>query len=861
MKQSSHAWNVVSIREQVAQYAEKGTISSDVVAAVTQEGYCAPLEFELLDYKETIVGVVGLERIVKAIVAMHNTYGGYLIFGVGDARNGMGFPVVGIDPNVVNIEQLKDRVAAVTDTRILLAGCNVASRTAEGAETNLVILYVPRRPNGSQSVDFKKDAKTEHPKHPPEFKIGDFYYRDGDTSLKAIGTKIFWLTGERTNPYLPGNEKRGIFTQKSVQVQHNLPDRSAICPKFIRREEVLNRLWTWLGDDLSHWRVLAGAGGVGKSSVAYEFAEQLIRYPEQPFDQIVWLSAKKQQFDGLLNDYRRMPEIHYESFDELLTTLCIRLAYEEAEVIGKSANDRKRLLRAGFGAIPSFVIIDDVDSLQTDEQKQVGELVAWLSGNNSRFLITTRHNHTFSSSTSIHLEGFERDEFDDFLAVLGERLPQVGTLTKGQRDNLFRSTHGSPLLSESICRNLRYGSFDDALASWQGKNGELARAAVLKKEISQLSPEAKRVLVAASMLRSASTAELAAVTDFPKTVVEGAIDELDRLFLVARPPIAKEPRFAVNEITARLVLDSAGTLVGDHRKLQKAVEELSQGADLKRKASDSIVAAAIRQANALLGEDKFSEALKTLDSVHFRKQHPDILSYKAKLLLEAKPARMEEARLVVREAYAAGGRKPALFDIWFQSEWNQKHYSGAIEASEAALKHKIPTELEWSVRLSAAHKARAEERGVADVEGIRKDLTAASKAMAAAVRKSGASERQQWLGKLFEIHNQLIELSRSHGPSIPSVSLLLDEISVMNRNGDTRRALAWAAVNSMERIARKKGGLKGKESQALKLVERIDQIVQFRKESNGDHGNKDEALFVEWDKVRSRLFSDEKQVA
>lgn len=850
-------WDVVSIRERIALYVGRGTISSDVLAGLVHDGYCAPLEFELLDYKETIVGVVGIERIVKAIVAMHNTYGGYLIFGVGDARDGMGFPVIGIDPAIVNLEQLKDRVTAVTETRILLTGCNVFARTPQGTDVTLFLLSVPRRSNDSQTVDFKKDAKTEHPKHTPEFKLGDFFYRDGDTSLKAIGTKIFWLTGERANPYLPGNERRGIFTEKSVQVQHNLPDRSAICPKFIRREEILNQLWTWLGDDLSHWRVLAGAGGVGKSSVAYEFAEQLIRYPEQPFDQIVWLSAKKKQFDGLLNDYRRMPEIHYESFDELLTALCIRLAYEESEVAGKSQNDRKRLLRSGFGTIPTFVIVDDVDSLQTDEQKQVGELVAWLSGNNSRFLITTRHNHTFSSSTSIHLEGFERDEFDDFLAVLSERLPAVSALNKGQRDNLFKSTHGSPLLSESICRNLRYGSFDEALTSWQGKSGDLARAAVLKKEISQLSPEAKRVLVAASMLRSASTSELAAVTDFPKTIVEGAIDELDRLFLVARPPIAKEPRFAVNETTARLVLDSADTLVGDHRKLQKAVEGLSQGADLKRKASDSIVAAAIRQANALLGEDKFSEALKTLDATHVRKKHPDLLSYKAKLLSEAKPPRLDEARLLVREAFSAGGRRPALFDIWFQSEWSLKNYFGAIEASEAALRHKIPTELEWNVRLSAAHKARAAERGIADVEGIRKDLTAASKAMSAAVKKSGASERQQWLGKLFEIHNQLLDLNRTQGPSIRMVSLLLDEISVMNRNGDTRRSLAWAAVNSIDRIARKKGSLKGKEGQASKLIERIEQIIKFRKGSNGNQANQDEALFLEWEKVRSRLFGDE----
>jgi hypothetical protein len=599
--------------------------------------------------------------------------------------------------------------------------------------------------------------------------------------------------------------------------------------------------------------VLAGAGGVGKTSVAYEFTEQLIRYPEQPFDQILWLSAKQRQFDALQNTYRRVSETHYHTFDELLSALCFPFAHDREDILAKSQNERRRFLRDGFSIIPSFVIIDDMDSLKTDEQKKVGEFVAWLSGNNSRFLITTRHNHTFSSSTSIHVDGFERDEFEDFLRVLAEHLPQVNSLTRIQRRKLFSTTQGSPLLSESVVRNLRYSPFDQALASWRGENGELARAAVLRREISQLSLEALRVLVAASMLRSASIAELASVTGYPKTIVEAAVDELDRLFLVARPPIAKEPRFAVNETTARLVLDSAEELVADHRKLQKAVEELSQEGSPKKKINDSIVGNAIRQAFAFVREDKVAEALRTLDAVHTRKKHPDILSFKAKILFEATPPRVDQARLIAREAYRAGGRKPHLFELWFQSEWEMKQFSGAVDASEAALKHEIPSSQEWNVRLSAALIARAEDRETADVEGARKDLAAASGAMATAIKTSGLSERQQWLGKLFEIHDRLIALNRKSNPSLSSMSLALDEIIMMNRNGDTRRCLAWVALNLMEYIRRKGKSFQGKEHQVLRLMDRIDQILDLRRESSGAGDERDAALFMEWNKVRSRL--------
>jgi hypothetical protein len=247
-------WDVNSIRGRIAQSAERGTLSEEVVSQIIKKGYGAPLEFELLDYKETIAGPNGLERIVKSIVAMHNTFGGYLIYGIGDTRNGMGFPIIGIDPAVVNIEQIKDIIASATETRVLITACNVAAANNRGEEVQLIIVHVPRRLTGSPAVAFQRDAKTEHAKSSPEFRTGDFFYRDGDTTQRAIGTKIFWLAGERLNPYLPGSEKRSIFTEKSVRVQHNLPDRSSICPKFIRREGILNRLWTWVGDDLSHWR-------------------------------------------------------------------------------------------------------------------------------------------------------------------------------------------------------------------------------------------------------------------------------------------------------------------------------------------------------------------------------------------------------------------------------------------------------------------------------------------------------------------------------------------------------------------------------------------------------------------------------
>lgn len=852
MGKNIQSWNVETLREQVAAMSDKGTLSEEVVQLLVKDGYAAPLEFEMLDFKETINPPTGIDRVTKAIVAIHNTFGGYLLFGVADARNGLGFPVVGVEPSSVDLERIKQNLSGNTEARILVAGCEVKVKSINDNDVSVILVHIPKRRKGSDIVVFKKSANPSNQRAKPEFVVGDIYYRNSDSVDKPLGSKVYWLSGARDNPYGQGVQRRALFTDKATSVQHNLPSREIICPKFVRRETLLDRLWAWLGDDLSHWRVIAGEGGLGKSSAAYEFSEQLLRYPEQPFDQILWLSAKKRQFDGLRDSYRRMPETHYQSFDEFVNTLCLRLGFREDEVVNCSQNDRRRMLREGLMLIPSFVVVDDVDSLTKDEQKKIGELVAWLSGNDSRFLITTRHNYIFSSASSEHLTGFERDEFDEFIGVLGEQIPYVLNLTVRQKDKLFTTTLGSPLLTESVCRQLKYSVFDDAITSWAtGKTGELARAAVLRKEVEQLGLEAKRVLVAASMLSSASLVELSRVTDFPKSVVEAAIDELDSLFLVARPMIGGEPRFAVNSTTARLVVDDASSLVPDHKNLERRVKENNQepneDAGNVQKQKDSFVAAAIRQARAHFEEGEVEQAFRDLDDAYQRRKNPDLLSFKAKLLLASDPPRFDDARQAARDAYAAGCRHPSFFETWFQAEWALKQSTGALAAAEAAIRVNTPSKQEWQIKLSAAHSARSAEREATDLQGALKDLYASCVAMASAVKMSPVSERQQWLSKLFEMHDQLIELRKREKFTATLARVLLDDIAKMQIRGDTRRRLVWIAINVIDRTLKNRKG----NSSVLSLVENADRIVKRR--GSGEVAERDADLVAEWDRVRSQL--------
>lgn len=76
-------WNIVDIKRKISEFSIQGKLSHDLVELLCKDGLCAPVECELLDYKETI-GNNPYEKAKLAlrVVSFFNSLGGYLVFGV-----------------------------------------------------------------------------------------------------------------------------------------------------------------------------------------------------------------------------------------------------------------------------------------------------------------------------------------------------------------------------------------------------------------------------------------------------------------------------------------------------------------------------------------------------------------------------------------------------------------------------------------------------------------------------------------------------------------------------------------------------------------------------------------------------------
>lgn len=597
------------------------------------------------------------------------------------------------------------------------------------------------------------------------------------------------------------------------------------------RDETILKLWQWLSDDFQYAKVLAGDGGKGKTSIAYQFAEEVCRTRPYNFEKVVWLTAKKEQFRGLKDDYDPV-EATYGSYIELLMVLCEKLPLLQEEIEGASPQLLKQILSQALEQTHTFIIVDDIDTLPLDHQRMVLEAAFQMGKSGSRFLLTTRQNTIYSGDLCIIVQGFDKDDYIEYVHDLLERLGHV-RLTVPAIEKLRKATDGSPLYTESLVRLIGNNmKVDEAISRWKGEMGMKVRRAALDREIKRLTLESRRVLLAAVYLYECSNTELMQVTGYDEEQLMRSIDELKSLFLIGAPRIiGKEGRFVIQSNTRSLAMTCEKLLVTDFLSVKKACAKIRSGVKGVTKRGDrKVIAAALTQADAFLRQQDVSSAILTIHAV--LKQHKDdqdLLLALAKAHLAKTPADYATAKKLMKEAYDHGQRKYKLFAAWYDCEIESDHATGAIEVATLALDNNIVDRSEWLIKRAAAHKASSIIRQRSkDIDGAIDNLLACNADLCVAWPLPSKNQAEEIFASLLSVGQSLWELSEKHASSIPQWVRAFDVLKEIVIHANDSAKVAENMVYCVERIvniASRKGTITAKESNLAK--QHLNEAIRF----------------------------------
>ncbi len=414
--------DIQKIRSDISNYIVNGTLDERVLQCLmTPEGF-VPKECELWDYKETAnTDAVSKGKTILQITSFYNAYGGYILYGIAENGDLKNYKAKGINPNCVDEQQIRTLLREYTGEVIDFSYIEI-SHFHNSENLLFGLLHIPKRSLTDPPLFFIKNGP-EDKKGKLIFQKDQAYVRIHDNCMVAQGKKALQFLFGKRELEIDGSENnlRNLASKEIIQ-DHNLPDRRVICSKFFGRDAIIERLWLWLSDEFSKTRLLAGEGGKGKTSIAYEFCEEVCRARPFNLTRVFWVTAKEKQFSGMQNEYIDMPETHFYDLNSLLQALCAGFAILEKEIESGNVRILKKKLQDALRLFPSLVVIDDIDSVQNlDDQKRILELCSEISsGTQSYFLLTTRMNLISSSDICITVPGLSKIEYQPYVTYLNE---------------------------------------------------------------------------------------------------------------------------------------------------------------------------------------------------------------------------------------------------------------------------------------------------------------------------------------------------------------------------------------------------------------------------------------------------------
>ena len=679
MSESQTVESIFARQYKIYSYVLQGKIDEDLLNNLIINGRAVNDESCLWDFKRSLPVLPTnkvnqflkenhdskIHEIVKDCVAFYNSFGGYLIIGVDDSTRA----VVGFSSDF-DAADLNKRIHGATGNSIETVYRKVKF---EGAGPNglVGVIFIPKRPESIKPVQFRKNAPAND-KGTRAYSQHDFYMRERDICRKTVSSDDYeFLFGPRAiNP----------AQLRSNSLDHNLPPRDYDLGHLYGRDSELMQLWSWLSDAFSPVKILCGLGGVGKTSIAYTFAERL-SYSAPPYiNKLVWLGAKERSFAPLLGKEIELVRVDFTNIDELLIALLLEIGCPKDQLPEVPATEElMEMTQTHLSEYSYILIVDNVDTLPDDEQQQIFHILTQLCAvSKTKAVITARRNLGASRLLYTEIEGLSFDDFRDFVMEKISTLKlgnPIGRNSKEMR-SFFDASGGSPLFALSVLRFAALGdSMSEAIDNWRGSDGETVRKAAFQREVDRLDAVESKVLLVLCYLGQASVLVIANILKLTRYQVQNALERLQAFSMTGID--RSLPSGAIFKVppTLALVASLIERRVIEHKAIN---QECMEHVDLTKN-QGPFVADVISKAMAHIRDHDCPEALVVaLNAIGILPDNGDLHCLLGRIYSVLDDTRAEDS---YQKAYDLGCLKRELFDGWINFRQNKENWTGVISIS------------------------------------------------------------------------------------------------------------------------------------------------------------------------------------
>ncbi|MBY5538718.1 hypothetical protein HFO60_01305 [Rhizobium leguminosarum] len=668
--------SVMQRQARLAQMIFDGVVDSRVLSELIIDGKPVSEEAVLWDYKRELPVLQDKDsnkkdehkfcEAMKDCVAFFNTHGGYLLIGVENSTK----EIVGFAEGF-DAAELNKKLHGATGVSIETVYRELQYTTSD-ARTTLGLLYIPKRQVKTNPAQFRKPA-TPNEYGRRAYEQLDFYFRRRDNCEKVKTSEEF--------EFLYSDRDIETSIRESSFLDNNLPPRDPDLVELRGRERELASLWKWLSDQFNPVHILCGLGGLGKTSIAYTFAERLIYNTQTAFDRVIWLGAKVETFSGLRNVDVALPRTDFDSVETLLIQILLETGCPPEQIPENPSQDElSELVVDHLRAFRYLLIVDNADTLPDENQQFVFHLLTQIcSMSRCKAIITARRNLGASRSVYTEIEGLADKAFELFVEdkcrLLAMKAPPEKDISA-----LLVASGGSPLFALSIIRLVSLGdTYRAAIANWRGSDGEKVREAAFYREISRLKSHEARVLLALSYLQSGSLAELSSVLKITRYETQTALDGLIAFSMTSIDTSLPGGGIFKLPVSLSLVSDLLEKRISDWKNIKSECQRLAA----LRENKTPFVGLAISRSIALLRNNQKEQALEVaIQASADLPDSPDLHCLLGRCLVEN--GKVSEAEEAFQRAYDLGCLKRDLFDGWISLVEKSRDWRRVVEISDLA---------------------------------------------------------------------------------------------------------------------------------------------------------------------------------